>query len=46
MAQTELDTGAIQKAYARWAPVYDALFGSITTYGRRQAVMAATTARL
>ncbi len=41
MAQAELDAGAIQKAYARWAPVYDALFGSITTQGRKQAVEAA-----
>lgn len=41
MAAT-LDTGSIQKAYARWAPIYDALFGTITTTGRRAAAAAAT----
>lgn len=42
MAAAELDTHSIQKAYARWAPIYDTLFGSITTTGRRAAVAAAT----
>jgi phosphatidylethanolamine/phosphatidyl-N-methylethanolamine N-methyltransferase len=42
MAAAELDTQSIQKAYARWAPIYDALFGSITTTGRRAAAAAAT----
>lgn len=42
MAAGTLDTGSIQKAYARWAPIYDALFGRITTTGRRAAAAAAT----
>jgi phosphatidylethanolamine/phosphatidyl-N-methylethanolamine N-methyltransferase len=31
----------IKQAYARWAPIYDALFGSITFVGRKAAVRAA-----
>lgn len=42
MAGGTLDTGSIQKAYARWAPIYDALFGTITTTGRRAAAAAAS----
>lgn len=38
----QLDTSSIQKAYARWAPVYDALFGTITMTGRKAAVAAAS----
>jgi phosphatidylethanolamine/phosphatidyl-N-methylethanolamine N-methyltransferase len=42
MAAAELDTQSIQKAYARWAPIYDALFGTITVTGRRAAAAACT----
>lgn len=42
MAAAELDQSSIQKAYARWAPVYDALFGTITAKGRKAAAAAAT----
>jgi phosphatidylethanolamine/phosphatidyl-N-methylethanolamine N-methyltransferase len=42
MPAAELDSQSIQKAYARWAPIYDPLFGRITTTGRRAAVAAAS----
>lgn len=42
MPAAELDAQSIQKAYARWAPIYDPIFGRITTTGRRAAVAAAT----
>jgi phosphatidylethanolamine/phosphatidyl-N-methylethanolamine N-methyltransferase len=37
----ELDKRAIEKAYARWAPVYDLVFGRIFERGRRTAITAA-----
>ena len=37
----ELDTLTIQKAYARWAPVYDLVFGAVFAPGRRAAILAA-----
>jgi phosphatidylethanolamine/phosphatidyl-N-methylethanolamine N-methyltransferase len=33
-----MDLDAVKNSYARWAPVYDATFGRITTTGRRRAV--------
>jgi len=33
-----MDINAVQKSYARWAPVYDKTFGAITNVGRRTAV--------
>ncbi|MBV1867804.1 MAG: class I SAM-dependent methyltransferase [Marinosulfonomonas sp.] len=33
-----MDIQAVQKSYARWAPVYDKTFGAITNVGRRAAV--------
>jgi len=33
-----MDMQAVQKSYARWAPIYDATFGIITRVGRRRAV--------
>jgi phosphatidylethanolamine/phosphatidyl-N-methylethanolamine N-methyltransferase len=42
MPAAELDAQSIQKAYARWAPIYDPIFGRITTTGRRAAVAAAS----
>jgi phosphatidylethanolamine/phosphatidyl-N-methylethanolamine N-methyltransferase len=37
----ELDKAAIEKAYARWAPVYDLVFGAVFERGRRAAIAAA-----
>jgi phosphatidylethanolamine/phosphatidyl-N-methylethanolamine N-methyltransferase len=36
-----LDRGQIEKAYARWAPVYDLVFGAVFDRGRRAAIEAA-----
>jgi phosphatidylethanolamine/phosphatidyl-N-methylethanolamine N-methyltransferase len=38
---TELDKDAVAKAYARWAPVYDLVFGAVFERGRRAATAAA-----
>jgi phosphatidylethanolamine/phosphatidyl-N-methylethanolamine N-methyltransferase len=37
----ELDLVTLQKAYARWAPVYDLVFGAVFDRGRRAAIAAA-----
>ena len=37
----ELDKDTIAKAYARWAPVYDLVFGAVFERGRRAAIDAA-----
>src|ERR1700756_3903589 len=37
----ELDKAGFAKAYARWAPVYDLVFGAIFDRGRRAAIAAA-----
>ncbi len=37
----ELDTATITKAYARWAPVYDIVFGAVFDKGRRSSIEAA-----
>jgi hypothetical protein len=37
----ELDEISLLKAYARWAPVYDMVFGAVFERGRRAAVAAA-----
>jgi phosphatidylethanolamine/phosphatidyl-N-methylethanolamine N-methyltransferase len=37
----ELDTITLRKAYARWAPIYDLIFGAIFARGRQAAVAAA-----
>jgi phosphatidylethanolamine/phosphatidyl-N-methylethanolamine N-methyltransferase len=37
----ELDRDTITKAYARWAPVYDLVFGAVFDRGRKAAVTAA-----
>ena len=37
----ELDKETIAKAYARWAPVYDLVFGAVFERGRRAAIVAA-----
>lgn len=33
-----LDSASIQEAYQRWAGVYDAVFGGVSSFGRKQAV--------
>lgn len=33
-----MDIEAVEKSYARWAPIYDRTFGAATSAGRRQAV--------
>jgi phosphatidylethanolamine/phosphatidyl-N-methylethanolamine N-methyltransferase len=38
---TDLDKGTIEKAYARWAPVYDIVFGAVFDRGRQAAIAAA-----
>jgi phosphatidylethanolamine/phosphatidyl-N-methylethanolamine N-methyltransferase len=37
----ELDKDTITRAYARWAPVYDVVFGAVFERGRRAAIAAA-----
>jgi len=37
----ELDRAGIAKAYARWAPVYDLVFGAVFARGRRASIAAA-----
>src|SRR5262249_61042828 len=37
----ELDQATIDKAYARWAPVYDTVFGPVFESGRLAAISAA-----
>jgi phosphatidylethanolamine/phosphatidyl-N-methylethanolamine N-methyltransferase len=40
-SSADLDTTVVEKAYARWAPVYDAVCGPIFEQGRRAAAQAA-----
>jgi phosphatidylethanolamine/phosphatidyl-N-methylethanolamine N-methyltransferase len=40
-SNTDLDNFAVTKAYARWAPVYDLVFGAVFERGRQAAVAAA-----
>ncbi|MCQ4162213.1 methyltransferase domain-containing protein [Roseomonas sp. GC11] len=35
-----LDANSVRDAYRRWAGVYDAVFGGVSSYGRRRAVAA------
>jgi phosphatidylethanolamine/phosphatidyl-N-methylethanolamine N-methyltransferase len=37
----ELDLVTLQRAYARWAPIYDLVFGAVFDRGRRAAIAAA-----
>src|SRR5436190_22384285 len=41
VTHTELDKETIAKAYARWAPVYDFVFGAVFEQGRQAAIAAA-----
>jgi phosphatidylethanolamine/phosphatidyl-N-methylethanolamine N-methyltransferase len=38
LLQSDLDTQTITKAYARWAPVYDLVFGAVFERGRHAAI--------
>ncbi|WP_242402542.1 class I SAM-dependent methyltransferase [Komagataeibacter kakiaceti] len=38
--KSALDAAAVKAAYRRWAGVYDALFGSVSAFGRKRAVEA------
>ena len=38
--KSALDAAAVKAAYRRWASVYDALFGSVSAFGRKRAVEA------
>lgn len=40
LPHTALDADSVRAAYKRWAAVYDALFGGVSAFGRRQAVAA------
>jgi phosphatidylethanolamine/phosphatidyl-N-methylethanolamine N-methyltransferase len=40
-SNTDLDNFTVTKAYARWAPVYDFVFGAVFERGRQAAVAAA-----
>jgi phosphatidylethanolamine/phosphatidyl-N-methylethanolamine N-methyltransferase len=37
----EIDIGTVAKAYARWAPVYDLVFGAVFAAGRKASIAAA-----
>src|SRR5271169_482748 len=37
----ELDKAGIAKAYARWAPIYDVVFGAVFDRGRKASIAAA-----
>lgn len=37
----ELDKNAVAKAYARWAPIYDFVFGAVFEQGRKASIAAA-----
>ena len=41
LLESDLDAHTITKAYARWAPVYDLVFGAVFERGRRAAIAAA-----
>ncbi|MBV9734871.1 MAG: class I SAM-dependent methyltransferase [Acidisphaera sp.] len=38
--RSALDADAVRAAYRRWAGVYDAVFGGVSAFGRRRAVVA------
>lgn len=41
MTPTDLDRATVEEAYARWAPVYDVVFGAVFEPGRKVAMKAA-----
>ena len=38
---TELDRDTVARAYARWAPIYDLVFGVVFDRGRKASIAAA-----
>jgi len=38
---SEIDIGTVAKAYARWAPIYDFVFGAVFDAGRKASIAAA-----
>jgi phosphatidylethanolamine/phosphatidyl-N-methylethanolamine N-methyltransferase len=41
LSETDLDAQTVTKAYARWAPVYDLVFGAVFERGRQAGIEAA-----
>ncbi len=41
LCEADLDNQTVTKAYARWAPVYDLVFGAVFERGRQAAIAAA-----
>ena len=41
LSDVDLDKQTVTKAYARWAPVYDLVFGAVFERGRHAAIAAA-----
>ncbi len=41
LSEVDLDAQTVTKAYARWAPVYDLVFGAVFERGRQVAIAAA-----
>src|SRR5262249_8560309 len=41
LPETDLDNETVTKAYARWAPIYDLVFGAVFERGRYAAIAAA-----
>ncbi|MET0968614.1 MAG: SAM-dependent methyltransferase, partial [Tardiphaga sp.] len=41
MSTLDLDTSVVANAYAKWAPIYDAVCGPVMLKGRRAAAAAA-----
>ncbi|HEY1365443.1 MAG TPA: methyltransferase domain-containing protein [Xanthobacteraceae bacterium] len=39
--RSEIDIGMVSKAYARWAPIYDLVFGAVFDAGRKASIAAA-----
>jgi phosphatidylethanolamine/phosphatidyl-N-methylethanolamine N-methyltransferase len=37
----DIDKSSVERAYARWAPIYDLVFGAVFNTGRRAAILAA-----
>ncbi len=37
----DIDKSSVERAYARWAPIYDLVFGAVFERGRRAAIVAA-----
>jgi hypothetical protein len=42
---SELDKDAVTRAYARWAPIYDLVFGAVFDRGRKASIAAGAFSR-